>query len=273
MKYELLAVNGKAKLWRDLDDENFLKITYSGRNRGIYTDQEFAEWAFEMTTNCPVCLSAELVTCPSCATAMDARSATRMNQVNELVDKVIYYKGRVWTVYAITGNQDGVFIYQGLKPYSTFQFDSYSSNRNTSYLKLQEALDCIIEGVQITECVKNEKKAESKKLNKKLAVDFFVYLTGHAKSKINSEIVEEYNAGFKIVLGQVRYDLWKMDGRLHLHYNMHGNTTGTTFDFVTWKHDSNYEDRQLRESRREEAKSIIEDYKQKYRCSCDNDAK
>lgn len=39
-----------------------------------------------------------------------------MNQDIELYDKVIYYKGRVWTIYALSGNRDGVFAYQGLKP-------------------------------------------------------------------------------------------------------------------------------------------------------------
>lgn len=193
-----------------------------------------------------------------------------MIQAIDLLDKVIYYKGRVWTIYALTGNHNGVFVYQGLKPYSTFKYDSNRSDRNISYLEIQEAVGCIIEGDQIKECVKNEKTAESKKLNKKMAVEFFADLTGHTKSKINSEIEEEYNNGFSIQLGKVRYNLFKLDGRLHLHHNIHDHTDGTTFDFVTWKHDSNYEDKKTREHRREEAESVIEHYKHKYQCKCDS---
>ncbi|WP_156314037.1 hypothetical protein [Lysinibacillus sp. ZYM-1] len=53
-----------------------------------------------------------------------------MNQDIDLYDKVIYYKGRVWTIYALSGNRDGVFAYQGLQ-----------SNRNIAYLKMDEALN------------------------------------------------------------------------------------------------------------------------------------
>jgi hypothetical protein len=196
------------------------------------------------------------------------KGVSNMNQADDLYDKVLYYKGRVWTIYALTGNYDGVFVYQGLKPYSTFQYDSYRHDRNISYIKMHEVLECIIEGEQIQECVKSEKAADAKKLNKKMAVDFLVNLTGHARSKVNSEIVEQGHA-FTIVLGSVRYDLFKLDGRLHLHHNIHGTTEGTVFDFVTWKHDTNYEDKQREKERKEEAKNIIEDYKYRYQCECD----
>ncbi|RXZ84618.1 hypothetical protein EBB07_00960 [Paenibacillaceae bacterium] len=189
-----------------------------------------------------------------------------MNQGQEvnLYDKAIYYKGRVWTIYALTGNHDGVFAYQGLKPYETFKYKSYRSDRNISYLKMDEALECIIEGDRINECVKNEQIAQAKKLNKKMAVEFFSDLTGHARTKINSEIKESGN-GFTIVLGLVRFNLWKSDGRLHLHHNMHAHTTGTVFDFVTWKHDSLYEDAEKNEFKKE----IIDEYKDNHNCSCD----
>ncbi|WP_175537548.1 hypothetical protein, partial [Mycobacterium tuberculosis] len=154
----------------------------------------------------------------------------------DLYDKVVYYKGRVWTIYALSDDQ-GVFAYQGLKPYSTFVYNENRINRNVSYISLQEALECIVDGDKIEDCIKNEKKAESKKLNKKMAVDFLAYLTGHTKSKINSEIQENYNGGFQIVLGEVSYDLWKKEGRLHLHHNLHQHAMGATFDFVTWRHD------------------------------------
>lgn len=195
-----------------------------------------------------------------------------MSQTAEnLFDKVLCYRGRVWTIYALSGNYDGVFAYQGLKPYPSYKYDSVRSDRNISYVKMQEALECLIDGEQIVECVKKEKAADVKKLNKKMAVEFLVYLTGHGKAKINNEIKESFN-GFLIQLGQVRYDLFKLDGRLHVHHNLHGNTTGTTFDFVTWKHDSNYEDRQIRQLRCEEAESIVEDYKHRYQCNCDKNA-
>lgn len=187
-----------------------------------------------------------------------------MYQDVELYDKVIYYKGRVWTIYALTGNHDGIFAYQGLKPYETFKYDSYQSNRNIAYLKMDEALQCIIDGNQIEACVKAEKKAESKTLSKKMAVDFLSEITGHAKAKINSVIDDRFN-GFTVQLGQVRYDLFKVDGRLHLHHNMHGTTDGTTFDFVTWKIDSLYEDK----ARNEYKKEIIDAYKDSHNCSCD----
>lgn len=87
-----------------------------------------------------------------------------MNQGVELYDTVIYYKGRVWTIYALSGNQEGVFAYQGLKPYETFKYDT-QSNRNITYLKMDVALNCIVEGEdRIAECVKNEKIAQAKNL-------------------------------------------------------------------------------------------------------------
>ncbi|EPD80533.1 MULTISPECIES: hypothetical protein [unclassified Paenibacillus] len=191
-----------------------------------------------------------------------------MNSVEDLYDKVLYYKGRVWTIYALDGNHDGVFAFQGLKPYTSFKYDSYSHDRNISYLKMAEALECIIEEEKIAECVHLERKADAKKLSKKMAVDFLAHLTGHTVGKIDGEVEEQHN-GFTVVLGQVRYDLWKMDGRLHLHHYMHGTTTGTTFDFVTWKVDTNYEDKQRRQSQREEKELIIEEYKHYHHCKCD----
>lgn len=188
----------------------------------------------------------------------------------DLYDKVLFYKGRVWTIYALTG--DGVFAFQGLKPYSSFKYDSNRHEKNISYIKMVEVLECIIEGEKIAECVDIERKSDAKKLSKKMAVEFLSYLTGHTSGKINCEIIEQegrVNGSFTVVLGQVRYDIWKMDGRLHLHHNMHGTTTGTTFDFVTWKVDSNYEDRERRQSQRDERELIIEDYKHQYQCRCD----
>ncbi|WP_042348679.1 hypothetical protein [Bacillus massiliigorillae] len=192
-----------------------------------------------------------------------------MNQDVELYDKMIYYKGRVWTIYALTENHDGVFAYQGLKPYDTFKYDSYQSNLNITFLKMDEALNCIVEGDDcIAECVKNEKIAQAKKLNKEMAVEFLVYLTGHPKTKINSEIEEEHNC-FKIVLGQIRYALWKSDGRLYLHHQINGKTTDTSFDFVTWKPDSMHEYANNKKQENEYKQEIIEAYKDKHNCSCD----
>lgn len=75
----------------------------------------------------------------------------------DLYDKVVYYKGRVWTIYALSDDQ-GVFAYQGLKPYSTFVYNENRINRNVSYISLQEALECIVDGDKIEDCIKNEKK-------------------------------------------------------------------------------------------------------------------
>jgi len=191
-----------------------------------------------------------------------------MNQSADLHGKVIYYKGRVWTIYALTGNHDGVFAFQGLKPYTSYQYNSYRSDRNIVYVRMQDALQCIIDSDQIETCVKAENKAQSKDLNKKMAVEFLAGLTGHSKSKISDRIEERFS-GFSIMLGQANYDLFKLDGRLHLLHNLHGTTDGTTFDFVTLQHDNHYEDKQRQKERQDEAENIIEDYKHKYQCKCD----
>lgn len=93
-----------------------------------------------------------------------------------------------------------------------------------------------------------------------MAVDFLAYLTGHTKSKINSEIQENYNGGFQIVLGEVSYDLWKKEGRLHLHHNLHQHAMGATFDFVTWRHDSIYEEREREALKKKSFRAIMIGY-------------
>lgn len=192
-----------------------------------------------------------------------------MNQEIELYDKVVYYKGRVWTIYALTGNNDGVFAYHGLKPYGSFRYDSDRSDRSISYFSMKEVLGLIVEDKdKIAECVEAEKIAQAKKLNKKMAVEFLVHLTGHTKTKINNEIEDNHNR-FTILLGRVHYDLSKINGRLQLQHNMHGRTTNTTFDFVTWKHDSMYDDARKQEQDSEDRKEAIENYKHRYNCSCD----
>jgi hypothetical protein len=134
---------------------------------------------------------------------------------------------------------------------------------------MKEVLPLIIEDEdKIAECARAEKFAQAKKLNKKMAVEFLANLTGHAKSKINSDIEENHNS-FTILLGRVRYDLWKNDGRLQLQHNLHGRTIGTAFDFVTWKHDSMYDDARKQQQDNEDRKEAIENYKHRYNCSCD----
>jgi hypothetical protein len=56
----------------------------------------------------------------------------------ELIDQVVSYKERVWTVYSYM--KDGVFAYQGLKPFKSFDyvkeskhFDSFK--KNIAYIK------------------------------------------------------------------------------------------------------------------------------------------
>lgn len=187
------------------------------------------------------------------------------DQAEQMLDKVLYYKGRVWTVYAVSGGYDGIFAYQGLKPYDTFKYDPYISKRNISYLDMADAMQNVVDDKYlIHEYLKAERKAESKKLTKGMAAEFLANLTGHSKSKILSLIDDRYN-GFIVLLGSVRYDLFKMDDRMILHHNIHGHTSGTTFDFVTWKHDSLYNDK----SSREEKKEIIDAYKEQYDCRCD----
>jgi|GEM_PF-7034291 hypothetical protein len=193
-------------------------------------------------------------------------------QARDLIDKVIFYKGRVWTIYAADGSNTGVFAYQGLKPYSTFRYSDSHSDRAIAYISLLEASVKLIDGDQIQECIKQEKAAESKKLSKKMAVEFLSELTGHGKSKINAEIKDDHNS-FSVQLGRINYSLYKLDGRLRLNHNLHGTTRSTTFDFVTWKHDIQFEDREKRRYAREEREEIIEDYKHTYHCNCDQKGK
>lgn len=156
--------------------------------------------------------------------------------VKDLFDKVLYLNNRVWTVYGVTDN--GVFCYQGVKPYDSFQFDSRKNNTiNTAYFPIEVIQDAIIEGEEIEWCMKKMKTADNKKLSKQHAIDFFVHLTGHTKSFITKNI-ESHLAmeSFRFKPGSVAYEIYKSEGALLLSHNLHGFTRHVYFDFLTFDH-------------------------------------
>lgn len=180
-----------------------------------------------------------------------------MNITIDFIEQVVFYKGRVWTIYGTSNN--GVFAYNGLKPYPTFEFrsqdDFWSSRFRTTYIPDAEIQ--VIEGEEIEKCLKQEKAADKKKLNKKYATEFFTWLTGHSKGFVAKNLEERFN-GYQFAPGHIRYEIWKMDGALYLSHNTNnGYTEHSYFDYVTWES----EDRLFEKNKRAHEDEIIEQYK------------
>jgi hypothetical protein len=181
----------------------------------------------------------------------------------ELLDKVVSYKGKVWTIYS-TSN-DGVFAYQGLKPFSSFNYheDSrkYSSfKKNIAFIK-QEEIN-ILNDEEIKNAVKKEEREMKKPLSRKKAIDFFVYLTGHSKAFVSKHIEENWH-GFHFEPGAFRYRLWKQRrgerGYLILSHNMKGSESHVYYDFITFETD----DIELERSWEEVKQEIIDEFKER----------
>jgi hypothetical protein len=179
----------------------------------------------------------------------------------ELIDEVVSYKGRVWTIYSTSG--EGVFAYQGLKPFSSFNYNEdsrrYSTFRkNIAFIKKDEIT--ILTGDDIQTAVKKEKVQLKKELTRKKAIDFYVYLTGHSKAFVSKHIQERHN-GFEFSPGAIRYDLWKTSrgerSCLILSHNIEGNSLHAYFDFITFETDDVETDRSWEEVKQE----IIDNYK------------
>jgi hypothetical protein len=179
----------------------------------------------------------------------------------DLIDKVVFYKGRVWTIYSTSG--EGVFAYKGLKPFSSFNYNEdsrrYSTFRkNITFIKKDEIT--ILAGDDIQTAVKKEKAQLKKELTRKKAIDFYVYLTGHSKAFVSKHIQERHN-GFEFSPGAIRYDLWKTSrgerSFLILSHNIEGNSQHAYFDFITFETDDVETDRSWEEVKQE----IIDNYK------------
>jgi hypothetical protein len=180
----------------------------------------------------------------------------------ELINKVVSFKGRVWTIYSTSG--DGVFAYQGLKPFSSFNYDEdsrkYSTfKKNIAYIKKNEI--AILTDQDIQAAVKKEDKENKKPLSRKKAIDFFVYLTGHSRAFVSKHIRESHT-GFEFSPGALRYDLWKSTrgerSFLILSHNMEGTTHHAYFDFITFRTDDVETNRSWEEVKQE----IIDNYKE-----------
>jgi hypothetical protein len=181
----------------------------------------------------------------------------------ELIDKVVFYKGRVWTIYSTSG--DGVFAYQGLKPFASFNYHEDSQRystfkKNISFIKNDEIE--LLANEQIQAAVKKEEREIKKPLSRKKAIEFYVYLTGHSKAFVSKHILERHN-GFDFAPGAVGYSLWKTSrrgesGYLILSHNTEGTTHHAYFDFITFKTDDIETERSW-EAVKEE---IIDNYKE-----------
>lgn len=185
-----------------------------------------------------------------------------MDVTIDLIDKVVSYKGRVWTIYSTCG--DGVFAYQGLKPFASFNYyeDSqrYSSfKKNTTYIKQDEIT--LLPGDEIQSAIKKEQLEIKKKLTRKKAIDFYIYLTGHSKAFVNKNLTEAHHS-FNFAPGAISYQLWK-SGRgensfLILSHNMKGSTSHVYYDFITFEMDVLELDRSWEAIKQE----IIDEYKE-----------
>lgn len=184
-------------------------------------------------------------------------------ELHELVDKVAYIKGRVWTIYATTGKceSEGVWVFQGVKPYPNFKFDSvipyHREKYQTSFFSKETVIAGLIEGDEIDKRLKQMEREDKKKLNRKKAIDFYVHLTGHTKSFISRKIEENFNS-FQLIAGAIRYDLWKCNGALSLSHNIHGHTNHAYFDFITFKSHSHLNEKHFEDIKEE----IIDQYKE-----------
>ncbi|MBO0962527.1 hypothetical protein J1P26_22795 [Neobacillus sp. MM2021_6] len=179
-----------------------------------------------------------------------------------LMDKVVHYKGRVWTIYSTS--HDGVFAYQGLKPFASFNYNEdsrkYSTfKKNIVYIKNDEIT--ILTGDEIQAAVKKEEKEMRKPLSRKKAIDFYVYLTGHSKAFVSKHIQERHR-GFGFIPGAVGYDLWKHNrgerSFLILSHNMENHTQHAYFDFITFETDDLEHERSWEAIKQE----IIDNYKE-----------
>ncbi|OIJ12693.1 hypothetical protein BKP37_12905 [Anaerobacillus alkalilacustris] len=185
-------------------------------------------------------------------------------ELNDLFDKVIYVKGRVWTIYATTGKceSEGVWAYEGVKPYPNFKFDStcpyHNEKYQISFFFKETALEGLIEGNEIDNCMKQMKREDKKKLTRKKAIEFYVHLTGHTKSFVSKNLVEKFNDTYSFAPGSLCYDLWKSEGALLLSHNLEGHTNMSWFDFITFKPHSRLNDKHW-EAVKEE---IIDHYKE-----------
>lgn len=180
-----------------------------------------------------------------------------MNITIDLIDKVVYYKGRVWTIYGTSNN--GAWAYNGLKPYDTFKFRSddhfWRERYRTTYIPDTDIN--VIEGEEIENCLKLEKAADKKKLNKRYATEFFSWLTGHAKGFVSKHLEERFN-GFQFAPGHICYEIWKMDGAIYLSHNTNnGYTENSYFDYVTWES----EERLYKKNKQAHEDEIIEQYR------------
>ncbi len=184
----------------------------------------------------------------------------------DFIDKVVLYKGRVWTIYS-TSN-DGVFAYQGLKPFDSFKYyeDSQrydSFKKNITFIKHDEIE--LLPADHVPAAVKKEERELKKPLSRKKAIDFFVYLTGHSKTFVSKHIRESNcKDSFIFSPGAITYDIWKAKRSyssqpyLLLSHNMEGSTTHSYFDYITFETDDLETERSWKEVKQE----IIDGYKE-----------
>jgi hypothetical protein len=179
-----------------------------------------------------------------------------------VIDSVVLYKGRVWTVYSTLN--DGVFAYQGLKPFASFNYHNDSQRfstfkKNITYIKNGEIT--VLTGDDINTAYKKEQSELKKKLTRKKAIDFYVYITGHSKAFISKNLVESHHS-FDFSPGAVRYSLWKHNrgerSFLILSHNMKGSESHVYYDFITFETD----DLELEHSWEEVKQEIIDQFKE-----------
>ncbi|WP_445506745.1 hypothetical protein [Niallia sp. 03190] len=179
----------------------------------------------------------------------------------EALDKVLFTKGRVWTVYS-TSEDGSIFCFQGIKPHESFKFDDRNNYRNLpiAYFNLADIEDKFIQKEEIDFFIKIMETEEKKPLTKKKAIDFFVHLTGHSRAFISKRTLEKGISGrgtYEFIPGAIRYELYKTEGSLCLRHNMDGYTHHLYYDFITF-----YPHDYLNEKRNKAIKEeIINDYK------------
>jgi hypothetical protein len=172
-----------------------------------------------------------------------------------VIDKVLFHKGRVWTIYAETNN--GVFCYQGIKPFPNFQYSERTHHDlNSVYFDLEEVESSIIKGEDIDHCMKSMNAADQKKLTQKHAIDFFVHLTGHSRNFVSKHIRNSHYDSYIFSPGQLRYEIWKSEGAILLSHNTNGYTNHAFFDFITFDSHSLLNEKSIESHKKE----IIEQY-------------
>ncbi|MYL43994.1 hypothetical protein [Virgibacillus salexigens] len=160
------------------------------------------------------------------------------NDYDAYIDKVIYAKGRLWTIFSVT--LEGVFCVVGIRPTPIKENKpKIKGEWNTRFFKFQEIEGKILEDREVQEHLQKMRRIERRPLNKTRACDFLSELLGCSRSSIVKYLDETPDAmkDYKFVLkyGLITYELTKEGRMFVLKHDMHGMRLTAYFDMFTFE--------------------------------------